>query len=265
MRYFDIFPIVEYSDNQATNIMVRGKIRDFIEKSSYVFYDYTVSDGERPDIISEELYGSADYTWTIFYINNIFDPIHEWVLFTDQFNSYLEEKYGGGASILTLSDTISFDNTDNTIVSIDPVEIETLSSLISESYIEIEGSDASVNDGNFFVNGIVSSSTQCKVYLTPVADIGVSFSDDITYQVANQNGALISLSYEYPSRIVKNFKNNDGLIVDKNTYLSLSESERSVESVRDWENTLNENKRIIQIVEPQYINQMVSELNVLFN
>lgn len=94
MIHFYYYPQVEYSGNQATNIMVRGKIRDAILKQTCLYYKYNVADGERPDVISSKYYGNSSYVWAIFYANNIVDPIFDWPLDSTNFNKYIIEKYG---------------------------------------------------------------------------------------------------------------------------------------------------------------------------
>lgn len=94
MKHFAYYPVVEYSGYAATNLMVRAKIRDAVLKNTALYYKYTVADGERPDIISHKYYGNSSYTWAIFYANNIFDPMLEWVMDYSNFQLFLIDKYG---------------------------------------------------------------------------------------------------------------------------------------------------------------------------
>lgn len=94
MKHFYYYPKIEYSSQLATNITVRGKIRDALLKQNALYYKYTVSDGERPDIIASKYYGNSSYVWAIFYANNIFDPIFDWPLDSENFNSFIKSKYG---------------------------------------------------------------------------------------------------------------------------------------------------------------------------
>ena len=94
MKHFEFFPKIEYRNEESINIMVRGKIRDAILESSAIYYKYTVTDTDRPDILATKYYGNPNYTWVIFYANNIFDPRFDWPLTGAQFYSYLKSKYG---------------------------------------------------------------------------------------------------------------------------------------------------------------------------
>lgn len=94
MKHFAYFPKLQYGDDQATDILLRAKIRDMVRENALVYYDYTVRDGEKPETIAYKYYGSVESTWLIFYANDIFDPIWDWVLDDKEFNKYIVSKYG---------------------------------------------------------------------------------------------------------------------------------------------------------------------------
>lgn len=104
MKHFSYYPKVEYSGVQATNIMVRGKIRDAILEKAALYYDYVISDGERADVLASKYYGNASYTWAIFYANNIFDPNNDWPMDSATLNSYIIKKYGSISSARNTDD-----------------------------------------------------------------------------------------------------------------------------------------------------------------
>jgi hypothetical protein len=93
MKHFEYYPKIEYSNNLAVNITVRGKIRDAIKQNTALYYKYSIKDGERPDIISSKYYGNSNYTWAIFYANDIFNPLTEWYIDHANFMKYLTKKY----------------------------------------------------------------------------------------------------------------------------------------------------------------------------
>lgn len=110
MIHFEYYPSVEYSNNLAKNIMVRGKIRDVVLQNSSLYYKYTVEDHVRPEIIAYKYYGSPNYVWAIFYANNIFDPVNDWVRSPKEMEEYIRQKYG---TIEGASRTNNFDGTTN--------------------------------------------------------------------------------------------------------------------------------------------------------
>ena len=101
-NYFRNIPKVKYDINGAepnkylnvTNIMKRISFKPSVIEDISDYYPYRVKDGERPDIISHQKYGSVAYAYLIMLINNIYDPIFDWPLSAQQFEKYLTNKYG---------------------------------------------------------------------------------------------------------------------------------------------------------------------------
>lgn len=105
MDYFKHFPKVFHSrDNfvqdfeYVTNLCVRYKIFDDVLSNVSAFYDYTVTDGERPDTIAHKYYGDSTYAWLIIAANQYVNPLWEWPLTDAQFNSYIASEYGSVAT-----------------------------------------------------------------------------------------------------------------------------------------------------------------------
>jgi len=101
-NYFRNIPKVKYDINGAepnkylnvTNIMKRISFKPSVIEDITDYYPYRVKDGERPDIISHQKYGSVAYAYLIMLINDIYDPIFDWPLSAQQFENYLISKYG---------------------------------------------------------------------------------------------------------------------------------------------------------------------------
>jgi len=75
------------------NIFARIKLIDNIVPSATVFEDYFIQDGERPDTIAFDYYGSSTYDWLILIINNMKSIYEDWPKNQITLNSYIEEKY----------------------------------------------------------------------------------------------------------------------------------------------------------------------------
>ena len=76
------------------NIMERAKIKNIILDDIISYFPYSIQENYRPDHVSNEVYGDVKYTWLIFLINDIVDPIYDWPLGTREFGSYIKAKYG---------------------------------------------------------------------------------------------------------------------------------------------------------------------------
>ena len=93
MKYFENFPIIEYEGRRIRDISRRTNFVRAISNNPYLYYPYTVSEGERAEDIAQFYYGSVDYVWLVYMANNIVDPYHEWPMDPQTFNDYLVEKY----------------------------------------------------------------------------------------------------------------------------------------------------------------------------
>lgn len=78
----------------VTDITLRTKLKNSVKDTVFNFYPYFVPDGQRPDNIAHEYYGSTKYTWIVFLSNNIFDPIFEWPMSTESLRKFIMTKYG---------------------------------------------------------------------------------------------------------------------------------------------------------------------------
>tara|TARA_E500000178_G_scaffold324770_1_gene351470 strand:- start:997 stop:1371 length:375 start_codon:yes stop_codon:yes gene_type:complete len=93
MKYFENFPIIEYEGRRVRDISRRSNFVRAVSNNPYLYYPYTVSEGERAEDIAQFYYGSVDYVWLVYMANNIIDPYHEWPMDPQTFNDYLVEKY----------------------------------------------------------------------------------------------------------------------------------------------------------------------------
>ena len=103
MSYFSKFPLMAYDMKGDQNykllpdILRRVKLRTGIRTGSFLFDNYDVKDGERPEDIAFKLYGDAEYHWVVLMTNNVTDRYYQWPLTQPQFAEYLTDKYGAGS------------------------------------------------------------------------------------------------------------------------------------------------------------------------
>jgi len=102
MAYFSRFPMMAYDVKGNSNykllpnILRRVKLRQGIRSGSFLFDNYDVTDGERPEDIAFKLYGDAELHWVVLMVNNITDRYYQWPLSAVQFHEHLTDKYGAG-------------------------------------------------------------------------------------------------------------------------------------------------------------------------
>ena len=100
MAYFERFPLMAYdvkgnkNYKLLPNILRRVKLRQGIRSGSFLFDNYDVTDGERPEDIAFKLYSDAELHWVVLMTNNVTDRYYQWPLTQPQFQEHLEDKYG---------------------------------------------------------------------------------------------------------------------------------------------------------------------------
>ena len=76
------------------NLMERAKLKNIVLDDIISYFPYSIQENYRPDHVSNEVYGDVKYTWLIFLINDIVDPMYDWPLGTREFGAYIKDKYG---------------------------------------------------------------------------------------------------------------------------------------------------------------------------
>ena len=184
-NYFRNIPNVQYDINgtepnrfrAVTNIMQRVKFKSSVIENITDYYPYYVKEGERPDIVSFQKYGTVAYSYLILLLNNIVDPLFDWPLPSRQFENYIIEQYGS----------------------------------------------------------IATAQSTNKYY----------------YQIIRPEVVRTGISERVPE-----YK----IIVDQTTYNSLDSSVRSAQNVYDWEVEQNDNKRNINVINPDFIQDIDYEV-----
>jgi hypothetical protein len=105
MNFFKYFPTTNYSFRvgdavatlELTNLTEHVKLAERLKSNITVLHDYVIQDGMRPDSVSYALYGSADYTWLILLINDIF-TLFDWPLDSEEFDKSIVDCYGSVAA-----------------------------------------------------------------------------------------------------------------------------------------------------------------------
>jgi hypothetical protein len=100
MAFFKYFPRIDYSldgqNSRVVNISTAFMLKRTKIDDSFVFQKYTVQDGELPESVSENIYKTPKYYWTILLVNNIVDPMTEWLMDSTTLENFVEAKYADG-------------------------------------------------------------------------------------------------------------------------------------------------------------------------
>jgi len=104
MTYFREVSDLLYQSQQPTrnssfdyvkvkNFFRRAKIRDDFFKNVTAFTKYKITGEERPEQVSEKIYGTPSFDWLVLISNNIINVRTEWPLSDSEFTNYLYRKY----------------------------------------------------------------------------------------------------------------------------------------------------------------------------
>jgi len=98
MSYFTNFPQIDYffgnkvKPTRFTDLHVYIDLIDQIKDDVSVYTYYNLQDGDRPDQISQKLYGTTDYHWTLYLLNDDV-RLHGWPLSYNDMKEKAEEDY----------------------------------------------------------------------------------------------------------------------------------------------------------------------------
>lgn len=137
-NYFDHFPKTVYnlgdqnSLDSIINLTVNYTFIGDLLKNTSAYYEYTIADGDTPEIVSHKIYGTPYYHWLILKINNIVDVNNDWPMDSKTFDTFISQKYTSMAA--AMSNIHSYNKIETTI---------TLSNkqIISQEIIEIDSDD----------------------------------------------------------------------------------------------------------------------------
>lgn len=95
VEYFKNFPTITYNNKEVKNILLRAALREAVKKNRTYYLPLTVEEGERPDMISSDLYKDAGFDWLVRLANSdLIDPYFDWYLTDSQLNLKIAKKYG---------------------------------------------------------------------------------------------------------------------------------------------------------------------------
>lgn len=78
-KVINIFKSILAINNSATNITI--------------FQKYELSDDEKPEEVAEKLYNNRELKWVLFIINNMVDPINDWLFTFQEVYDVAEQAY----------------------------------------------------------------------------------------------------------------------------------------------------------------------------
>jgi len=102
MAFFKQFPKTQYDFNSLNIGTTITDIFRYIKIDKTLFDDistyqyYNIQSGDRPDIVSNILYGTPEYYWTFFLCNDdLKNGLSSWPMSQSEFETYMDTEYSG--------------------------------------------------------------------------------------------------------------------------------------------------------------------------
>jgi hypothetical protein len=127
MSYFRELPDLYYQSPLSTrtssteyvrikNLFRRVKLRDDLQNVFTLFNKYEIGQGERPDTIAEDLYGSNDLDWVVMMSAGIINLHDQWPLSDYDLYRYADNKYGNDLNAIRFYETTEVKDSSGRLV-----------------------------------------------------------------------------------------------------------------------------------------------------
>lgn len=169
MLYFDTLPKIITPDQNGqdivlTNIMIRAKLLEEFENNPMLFYQYSIQDGDTPEIIADKYYGDSYRYWLILYSNKMLDPLWDWPLNYDTFLKFIDDKYATEAAAESKT---PFEYTNTTAHTYQKITKTTNLETLSENIVYTNLSQSQYNSLVETVNTYtIPNSPSCRVEIS---------------------------------------------------------------------------------------------------
>lgn len=235
--YFLRFPVLPYDiakDKNYTyirNLFRTFRIRPETITNKGAYYSFDIPDWESPESLADKIYGSVHLYWIFFQMNQTINPLWDWPLNQRTFETFMNDSYSGDALFVsalsgqfTVGETLTGGTSAATgvVVSTDTTNFNTASSTAPYAKVVI-----SSPTGTFTASETITAGTSAKT---------------ATFQ-----SKLLNTDADH------HFEDSNGNQIDAAT------SGASSISNRTYEDKLNEAKRKINVLRPEYVSDIVEE------
>jgi hypothetical protein len=93
-RLFSKYPVITYDGLRCLDISRRVKLTREARANPNLFYPLEMKSGMRADSLADAYYEDSYLDWMLYLSNEIVDPYYQWYLSESDFRSFITEKYG---------------------------------------------------------------------------------------------------------------------------------------------------------------------------
>lgn len=256
MAYFSKFPTLVYDlevpsgakfaeAKIVTDIFRRIAIKQNLKEVGSLFVSYSVKDEDTPDIIAHKLYGSAGLHWVVLLANDIINPFFDWPLSERKLVPFINKKYTGSTFFMNPA-IIAGDFRAGL-----PVTNVAGSAVGTVSFVNRTLSSLVVND----ISGVFNQDD------TLVQDIGqlVPVTAQLTRLVQFTKSALNHFA-DAQGKPLNPLTYRDGYIQGGFGFPPVV----NVVTNDDNERNINEEKRQINLIDPDQLDTLLRDLEIIF-
>jgi len=212
-------------------------------KNTKMYNRYNIVEGDTPESLSDALYDTQEYSWTILLANQIKDVNREWPLSSVQFDKYMQTKYGDYISLFLKLDSIKkYDIKNGDIVCVigsqdtDKAEVIEWNPSLSKLIVKL------LTEDTFEINNKIA------LLSNPNEEIGTI-------------GRIVNYEVQSLHHFESNGEYIDPLLGSLQSYIN--GSNENVVTNYDYEMKQNDLKRSIFVINKNYIQQIIKQYNSL--
>ena len=234
-KYFENFPLLRYSlDEGKSQFIIADIFRRVIARSESLTgtagYDfYQLRDGDTPEIVAHKVYGDPNLHWVILIANEVIDPRFEWLLPQAALETYVKDKYGAANQYSAHHYENSFGDT---------VYYKPFTGLVDIGATGAGSSISVVGTGTKFTTEILTTGFAVRFGTTTTAYTVVAVNSDTSITVS---GAAVTADV------------NQKIMLDNYSYSSTVTTITN----QEYEEAINESRRAIRLIKPQYVPSFV--------
>ena len=159
------------------NIFRRSKLFNYLNDNVTLFNKFVIGDGDRPDLIAEELYGDPKLDYVVILVAGITNINHEWPLQDYQVYDYALQKYGSETEMNENHHYETFEIKDDKGRQILPPNL--------------------IVDDEFKIDGTSSKYNTTYTLISQAGNTQLDDKDEFTVKTDNIARAVTNLEYEH--------------------------------------------------------------------
>lgn len=275
MAFFDKFPLTRYDIDKSGNttisvdILKRINFRESVRNESHYYQNYTIEDGETPEIVSFKFYGESGLHWILLLLNETIDPYFQWPLSNDSLENFNKKKYEGQAFYFSGDDLYFDKNTEVYVSSRSGTKHKEIRGLVKEWDATYRKLVLYNTEGTFLVGDTVSGTSSVGT-ISRLVDI----HSQAVHHFKDNNGDTINPLGTPPNddgiQVVVGQTGDSPYDVTAATfgnsvlwsYVTSNDESITTHSVvtnQTYENDLNESKRSIKVLQRNLLDGIIND------